>query len=87
MLEQAYGTYRQLLKEGRRVEAQEFFDDNREKIGRYKSVEAIKRAEAQINEAIRMIERNKTMSPDVKRERIQRLQESKTRVAKSLAPK
>jgi Large polyvalent protein associated domain 38/ADP-Ribosyltransferase in polyvalent proteins len=84
VLEQAYGTYHALLKQGKTEEAREFLDSNREEIGRYKRVEGVKAAEAKFNEMIRMIERS-AMDPEVKRERIQQIQAQKDRVARGVA--
>lgn len=80
-LEQAYGTWRSLQKEGKTLEAAEFYEDNRDKLGRYRSVEAVKRGEAKFNERIRMIERS-NMQPDEKRELIRSIQSQKDRVAR-----
>jgi len=82
-VEQAYGTWRALLKEGKTQEAQEFFNDNKADIAKYKSVEAVKRSEAKFNEQIRMIERS-ALPPDEKRSRIQSIKDSKDRVSRVL---
>jgi hypothetical protein len=80
-IEQAYGTWRALQKQGKTAEAKEFFRDNKEDLIKYKKIEAVKRTESQLNERIRIIERS-NLAPDVKRERIDKLREQKDRVAR-----
>ena len=83
-LEQAYGTWRALQKEGKAVEAQEFAQDNRDKLALYRRVEGVKRAEAKFNQRIRMIERS-GMDGDAKRESIRKIQVQKDQIARHLA--
>ena len=83
IIEQAYGTYRELLKTGRREEAQTFLADNRDKLAKYRHVEAIKRAESQINEAIRIIERS-AKTPDEKKALIAIRNAQKDRIARQI---
>lgn len=85
VLEEAYGTYRSLLKEGKTAEAKEFFQANKEDLTKYRSVERVKQAEAKFNERIRMIERS-AMDPAVKKEKIREIQVQKDRVARLVAP-
>lgn len=85
VLEEAYGTYRSLLKEGKVAEAKEFFEDNKESLLKYKSVEKVKAAEAKFNERIRMIERS-AMDPAEKKTKIREIQVQKDRVARLVAP-
>jgi len=75
-LEQAHGTYRDLLKRGKAQDAAEFLKDNREDLGKYRLVEHVKKSESRINERIRMIA-NSAMPSDQKKERIARLQAQK----------
>ena len=84
-MEQAYNTYKQLLKEGKNQEAKEFFAANKADIIGAPTATRVKAAEAKYNELIRMIERSK-LEPDVKRERIQVLQNQKDKVARNVAP-
>lgn len=84
-LEQAMGTYRMLLKTGRKEEAREFFQANKADIIKYGSVEKVKAAETRYNEMIRMVERS-SLDPDIKRERIQKLQAQKDKIARVVAP-
>ena len=82
-IEQAYGTYRQLLKEGKTAEAKEFYAENKGDITKYRNVEAIKKAEGRLNERVKMIERS-NMSADQKRELITAIQVQKEQVARQL---
>lgn len=84
-LEQAYGTYHHLLKDGKVAEAQEYADDNKEKLARYRQVESVKKAESTINQQIRAIERS-NIDPDEKKDRIDALNKRKEEVAKRIAP-
>jgi hypothetical protein len=80
-IEQAYGTWRALLKQGKGAEAAEFFQDNKGEIVRYKRIEKIKGAEAKLNERIKIVERS-NMPADQKRDLIRTLREQKDRVAR-----
>jgi hypothetical protein len=82
-IEQTFGTYRQLLKEGKTAEANDFFKANREDIARYKQVEGIKRGESRLNERIRAVERS-ALDPDEKRKRIAALQQQRDRMARAM---
>lgn len=82
-LEQAYGTWRELLKEGKIDEARSYFEDNREDIGKHREIESVKRNETKINNQIRLIERS-DMDPDEKKSRIQDLRARADRVARSV---
>lgn len=84
-LEQSYGTYRMLLKQGRTEEAKEFFQANREDLVMYRSVEKVKSTEAKYNEMIRIIERS-SMPPDEKKEKIRDIQQRKDKIARLVAP-
>jgi hypothetical protein len=83
-LEQAYGTWRALQKEGKTLEASEFYEANKPELAKYKNVEAVKRAEAKFNERIRIIERS-NMDSDAKRDLIRSVQAQKDRVAHLVA--
>ena len=80
-LEQAYGTYRALVKQGRREEAQEFFADNKDKIAKYRSVEKVKRSTSALNERIRIIERS-NLDPGLKQLQISAIRAQQDRVAR-----
>ena len=83
-LEQAYGTYRHLQKEGKAQEAAQFAQDHREELVRYRGVESVKRAESKINDRIRAIERG-NLSSDDKREKINSLRSIQDRYARALS--
>jgi hypothetical protein len=85
-LEQAYGTFRALVKEGKRTEAADFLQSHREEIGRYKLVEGVKQAESKYNEMVRAVERS-SLSPQDKKDRIAAIQAMKDRAARVLAPR
>lgn len=80
ILEQAYATHRQMIKEGKVEDAREFAEENREKLQRYKVVERVKQMQADINKRIREIERSE-MSPEAKRDAIQKLRDAQSRAA------
>lgn len=84
-LEQAMGTYRMLMKTGRREEAREFFQENKADIVRYGASEKVKAAETRYNELIRMIERS-NLDSDVKKDRIRAIERKKDALARIVAP-
>lgn len=84
-IEQAYSTWRMLLKEGKVQEAQEFREDNLSKIANYHRIEHVKKAETSLNNRIRMVERSTSMDADQKRELIRGLNQNKERIAKMAA--
>lgn len=84
-LEQAYGTWKSLVKEGKVEEAQAFRQDHQDELSRYRQVEQVKKAEASLNARQRMIERS-NVDPDTKRELIRKLQEQKDQRARVLNP-
>lgn len=84
-LEQAYGTWRRMLKEGRTEDAKEYAEDNKDKLSRYKSVEAVKRTEAKYSEQIRQIERS-DLDPAEKKTRIANINKMKDLASRKLTP-
>ncbi len=83
-IEQAYGTWRALQKEGKGQEAAEFAQDNQDKLSKYRMVENAKKQASSANQRIRMIERS-DMDGDKKRELIRGVQEQKDRAARAIA--
>jgi hypothetical protein len=81
VLEQAYGTWTNLIKQGKVDEAREFFESNKDQIARYKVVERVKQGEAKFNELIRMIERS-NMDPDQKKTRIREIRAMQDKLAR-----
>lgn len=81
-IEQAYGTFKMLEKQGKREEADKFVEDNREKIRKHEMISDLKSRESKFNEQIRITERS-SMSPDEKRDRIRVLNKEKDRVARA----
>jgi hypothetical protein len=82
-LEQAYGTFNDLIKRGRVDEAKTFVNDNKKPITQYGFVEAIKKEEAKFNELIRIVENSK-MTPEVKRAKIDQIKASQNTLAQKL---
>lgn len=83
-IEQAYGTWKILQKEGKFAESQEFMLENKNALAKYKSIEHVKKSVSKLNENIRIIERS-NIDPDVKREKIRELQKQKTRIAMTVS--
>jgi hypothetical protein len=83
-IEQAYGTWRALQKQGKTDEAQEYRAANEDKIQKYRNVEAVKGALSKINQRIREIERS-DMDPADKRAEIIRLNARKDQFSRKLA--
>jgi hypothetical protein len=80
-IEQAYGTWQALQKQGKKDEAKEFVKENLSELKKYDKIADIKKYQSQLNEQIRYIERSNN-APDVKREKIRKLQNEKDRVAR-----
>jgi len=85
VIEEAYGTWRSLVKQGDKQGASEFSQENKDLLVKYRQVEAIKRTESKLNEQIRFIERS-DLDSDEKRTQIRKLQNHKELIAKRLAP-
>ena len=83
-MEQAYGTWAALRKEGKVEEAREFKESNDKLIKGYRNVESIKGAIAKINQRIRIVERS-DIDRDAKRLEINRLKERKDQFSRKLA--
>lgn len=83
-IEQAYGTWRALLKEGKTDEAKSFMDANKTEISKHKFIERVKKSAALLNQQIKHIERS-DMPGDEKRAQIIRLREQQDRVARQVA--
>lgn len=80
ILEQAYATHRQLVKDGKVEDAREFAAENRDQLQRYKLIERVKQMQADANKRVREIEKS-SMSPEAKRDAIQKIRESQSRSA------
>lgn len=81
-LEQAYGTWSGLMKQGKVADARKFYADHQDEIRRYRSVEHVKATETKINARIRQIEANRSMGADAKRQEIDRLRKIQDRTAR-----
>lgn len=82
-LEEAYGTWRALLKSGKTEEAAEFRADNRDELNRYRFVERVKSDVSKINQRIRAIEQSDLGAME-KRLRIREANVMKDRLARRL---
>ncbi len=76
-INEAYATYRDLVKRGRTEEAQEYFEDNRDLVLKNRMYQRVIRTESQINEQIRAITNSPTLNGEQKRVRIMQLTEMK----------
>lgn len=81
-IEQMYASYRQALKEGDAEKAQGIHADNTEAFAARRRIESAKRAESLISGQMRAIERNKEMSGDEKRARLDQLEKRRDDVAR-----
>jgi len=86
VIEQAYGTWRSLVKQGDKEGAQTFAADNRPLLEKYHQVERAKRSLSKLNERARFIERNSSMSADEKRVLMRKIERHKEQISKRLAP-
>lgn len=83
-IEQAHGTWRALVKEGKAKEAAEFSQKNRDALSKYRQVEHIKKIESSANQRIRMVERS-SLDGDTKRELIRGIQAQKDKASRALS--
>lgn len=84
VIEEAYNSWRHYVKLGDAEMAVKILEGERDKIGRYRLLQGVKSAEAQINARIRRIEADKAMSRDAKRVELDRLYQQKDRIARSV---
>ncbi len=85
VIEQAYGTYQNLLKNGKTDDAMQYFTANMDKIQKYKQTENVKQQMTKLNQAIHQIESGPADS-DTKRAQIQQIKAVQNQLAKTLAP-
>lgn len=83
-IDQAYGTWRELLKQGKTAEATEFRKDNQDLIVKHSTSLRVRMMESALNQRIRQIEKS-DMESDAKRASIRVLQAQKDRVARTLS--
>lgn len=81
-IEQAYGTYRALLKQGDVDGAKEFSAEHQEVMRKIHQAERSKKTAADYNERIRVLERDPSMSADEKRWRINNIKALKEKLAR-----
>ena len=83
-IEQAYGTWKSLQKEGKTQDAIDYATDHRADLNKYHGIERIKKQEALLNQRIYMIERG-GLDADTKRERIRAINVQKDHLARIVA--
>lgn len=85
-IERTYATYRDMLARGQAIEAQRFFDDNRETLQKHGVVGGLMRIESNLNKQIRMISNNPDpgVTAEQKRLQIMRLTKLKSDAAEQV---
>ena len=82
VLEQAYHTYRTMLREGKVTDAIEYLQEHREEISKYRQLERAKSVETKLNLRQRQIENDSTMSAEQKRNAIREILRTREMIAK-----
>lgn len=80
-LEEAYGSWKQMLKEGKVDDAADYYADNAGQLALYKHVERTKADAAKLNQQLRSVE-NSDAAPDEKRDEINRIRDEQDQVAR-----
>ena len=83
-IEQAYASYQAAVKSGDLEKAREILGDEKAKIQLYPTVEALKRAEGELNRQIKQVEASKTLSGETKRRLIDMLSGKKNALAERM---
>lgn len=83
-IEQAYASYQAAVKSGDLEKAREILGDEKAKIQLYPTVEALKRAESDLNRQIKQVEASKTLSGETKRRLIDMLSGKKNALAERM---
>ena len=83
-IEQAYASYQAAVKSGDLEKAREILGDEKAKIQLYPTVEALKRAEADLNRQIKQVEASKTLSGETKRRLLDMLSGKKNALAERM---
>lgn len=83
-LEEAYGSWKQMLKEGKVDDAADYYADNAGQLALYKHVERTKADAAKLNQQLRSVE-NSDAAPDEKRDEINRIRDEQDQVARRLS--
>jgi hypothetical protein len=81
-IEQVYASYRDALKRGDKERAAEISADEGDKLRQYRSMEAAKRGMGNLNTAIRKIEDDRTIDPEEKKNRIDKIKAMQDRLAR-----
>lgn len=85
IIEAAYNTWHELLKQGKVKEATEFFEGEKKNIVQYKMLEKVKAQMSVLTNQIHMIERS-SIDPDLKKTRIQTIKAAQSKLAQVLSP-
>ncbi|MDB5814417.1 MAG: hypothetical protein JWN23_1534 [Rhodocyclales bacterium] len=83
-LEEAYGSWKQMLKEGKVDDAADYYANNAGQLALYKHVEHTKADAAKLNQQLRAVE-NSDAPADEKREQINRIRDEQDQVARRLS--
>lgn len=83
-IEEAYASWRNYLKMGDAEKAAEIFEDEKDKISRYRAAQRAKAEMTRINAKVRQVEANESLSSEEKRARLDRLSQQRDRVARSV---
>jgi len=83
LIEQAYSSWRDAQKRGDYAAAKDIFEEEKEKIVKYKQVEKIKDRVSEINARIKQIQSSTSLSGESKRRMIDTLEQQKDRAARA----
>jgi hypothetical protein len=84
-IEQAYASYRDALKRGDTKGAADIFEEEKDKIRRYKMVENQKKLISGISQRIKRIESMPNLSGEEKRAQIIKMEQTRNRIARQMA--
>lgn len=84
-VEQAYGTWAALRKQGKAEDAAQYAAEHKDDLVQYRGLERLKRQEARLSAQIRALQSSDLGSYE-KRQRLRELQAQKDRLARTLAP-
>lgn len=80
-IEQAYSTWRQLVREGKVEEAEIFRQAHTEALARYHQLQTVKRAEQNLNAFARRVQAS-AMEPDEKRDQLRAIRQQQDQIAR-----
>jgi hypothetical protein len=82
-IEQAYATYREMVKSGNLREASEYATEHMEELSKHGRTERVRRELQKLNQQRRGVEANASLSASEKRERINRIKERQDKLARA----